>query len=323
MANYACGTGVPTRCATTSVSIGPGSTIYGDVCANNQTSGSRMSQGGLIVGCEVTPSDVNVTQLMFDKASFTGKMPTPQAASTGNCVNNGSCTWPANTRYGGNVTIGDECALSVRGDVYITGNLTIDVFAEIRVHNSVSTTPPTIVVNGRVTMGENVQVIPNADRAGVRIISFYSTDNNATTGCTYSDSCVTLSNAAHMRNSLSTRAISVGNEAVLSKSLVWAYFGEAYIDWGSEGDSEDGIGAVIGQKVTIEEGVKIGYMNEKGGSAQPVMHQSAPVQRAALQARMAYGRQSTTVESTTSAAVVYSKNIWLRLFSSTTSRLPD
>lgn len=74
-----------------------------------------------------------------------------------------------------------------------------------------------------------------------------------------------------MRNSLSTRAISVGNESVLSKSLVWAYFGEAYIDWGSECDSEDGIGAVIGQKVTVEEGVKIGYMNEKGGSAQPVM----------------------------------------------------
>lgn len=191
VANYSCGTGLPTRYATVPIAVGTGSTIYGDVCTNDQLSGACMSQGGLIAGCTVAPPDVNVTQPMSDKTSFTNKIPTPQTASTGGCSSNGSRTWSANMRYGGNVTIGASCVVSVRGDIYITGNLTIDAFAELRVHSSAGTTPPTIVVNGRVTIGENVQAVPNADLAGLRIISFYSTDNNATTGCTYRDTCVT------------------------------------------------------------------------------------------------------------------------------------
>lgn len=149
--------------------------------------------------------------------------------------------------YTGNVSVAFYCSATVTGDVYITGNLTISGNATFRVQDGL-TTPPTIVVNGKVDIGAIIR--KNNLGVGVRIISFYS--NNST--CSNSSSCTALS-ATDAQTSASLRAIDC-TFCTPDASIFWSYFGKTYVGGPSSiafGVTLSGIGALMGASVEMSQ----------------------------------------------------------------------
>ena len=223
--------------------------IYGNVCATNQVDQytAPFALEGVFPPGTLQPNctaPIAATPI-FDKQAFVNGMTSSGAASGAGCYGLGdNKTWQANRTYTGNVLVGFYCSATVTGDVYITGNLTIDGNTTFRVQDGV-TTAPTIVVNGRVTMGGLIR--KNNLGVGVKIISFYS--NYAT--CSDSPSCVVLP-AANAQASVSIRAIDC-TFCTPDASVLWSYFGKTYLGGpsGFIGGSLAGIGALMGGSVEM------------------------------------------------------------------------
>ncbi len=254
VANQACPTGAtpgatyPTVCSSTQpISLAQSTAIYGTVCATGQTSkgpNNNIQTGtggqGLKIGCVTDPG----TQPTYDRAAHIARMTTTAA---GNAINydcsqwqspNGFVrTWLANLKLTGNVSNSSSCDLTVTGDVYITGNLTIGGAAKIRVANSVGTKPPVIVVDGTITVAGSAQLIANSSGTGIQFISFKS---NASCG----SACTSLSgNALKTTQSLTT--VDVGGAANLAGMVFQSYWGTIKV--GGSGV----LGAAVGQTVDL------------------------------------------------------------------------
>lgn len=240
------GSAYPVQCPASDqpISMSGSSTIYGTVCATDQTSSSGIFPGstgqGLIPGC-VAPSGSMPT---FDKQAFVNSMNTPAlAASSANCDGPGNkVDWNANTIYNGDVTFGAACKVTVKGNVYIKGSLTTDIFIHFEVDESV-TTPPIIVVNGEVVINHS-RVSANTAGVPMRTISFLSTDSS----CTASDSCNVLPTYDHIYNSSTLQATNcLGNpHGELPGLIMQAYFGKANVGDGCS------LGSVAGQSVNFD-----------------------------------------------------------------------
>lgn len=225
--------------------------IYGNVCATNQVDQYTapfglegvFPPGTLYPNCTAPISSMPV----FDKQAFVNGMTSSGAASEASCSGLGNNkTWQANRQYTGNVSVSFFCSATVTGNTYITGGLTVDGNTTFRVQDGV-TTPPVIVVNGKVTMGGLIRV--NNLGVGVRIISFHS--NNST--CSNSSSCVALS-AADAQTSASIRAFDC-TFCNPDGSVIWSYFGKTYLGGpaASLSGSLVGLGALIGASVELSQ----------------------------------------------------------------------
>jgi hypothetical protein len=220
------------------------SSIYGTVCATGQTSSSNIYPGstgqGLIPNCVAPFGSMPV----FDKQAFVNSMTTPaQQASNANCDGPGnSVNWNAGTIFNGNVSFAAVCKVTLKGDVYIKGNLTSNLFIDFIVDENVSK-PPVIVVNGNVAINHSRV---NANSAGVpmRIISFGSTNS----ACTASDSCSVLPSYDDIYNSTSTQTATCQGlpHGDMPGLILQSYFGKVTIDDGCR------VGSVAGQTVDFE-----------------------------------------------------------------------
>lgn len=229
------------------------SRIYANVCATNQVD-SRMGPfgdegvfppGTLQPNCTAPIASTPT----FDKQAYINSMTSSSGAGSASCSGLGDNeTWQANRTYTGNVSVAFFCSATVTGDVYITGNLTIDGNTTFRVQNGV-TTPPTIVVNGRVTLGGLIR--KNNLGVGVKIISFHSN----TTGCSNAPDCVTLP-AADAQASVNIRAIDC-TFCTPDASILWSYFGKTYLGGPAAvtfgGPALSGIGALMGGSVEMSQ----------------------------------------------------------------------
>lgn len=227
------------------------SRIYGNVCATNQVdqytapfnNEGVFSPGTLQSNCTAPLSAMPI----FDKQAYVNSMTSSGSSSDASCFGLGNNkTWQADRTYTGNVSVSFFCSATVTGNTYITGNLTIDGNTTFKVQDGV-TTPPVIVVNGKVTMGGVISV--NNLGVGVRIISFHS--NNST--CSNSSSCVALS-AADAQASASIRAFDC-TFCNPDGSVIWSYFGKTYLGGppGALTSSLKGIGALIGASVELSQ----------------------------------------------------------------------
>lgn len=240
--NIACGSGAsfPQVCSGQPISLDITSSINGTVCARGQTNSFGIS--GLQPGC-IPPE---ATTPVFNKGNFTSSMTSSQPASAGTCLA-GATTWPANTTYNGDVTIGPSCTVNVAGNVYITGGLTSTANGAIRVAESAGRVRPVIVVNQQIRVGTVFNVTPNSYGTTPYFISFKSANNT----CSTSPSCssispseqyTTLNSSAHTGTNA---AISISNTVTASGASFYAYFGEVNISIMSS------VGAAAGQRVII------------------------------------------------------------------------
>lgn len=250
VANYACptngGSTYPQVCTTNqAIDLQWSTYVYGTVCATNQTSyGPNPSKNilpgstgqGLVQGC-VAPA---VSQPSFDRAAHISNMTTTGAGNS----NSYTCqswpfdrTWPANLRLTGNVNVAGSCNVVVSGDVYITGDLTIGGAAKITVANSVGTTRPKIVVDGKITVGGSGQIIANSSGTGIH---FISNKSNASCG----SACTNIT-GTELKNTQSLETISVGGAVNLPGMIFQAYWGKVTIA------GSGNVGSAVGQTVDL------------------------------------------------------------------------
>ena len=250
VANYACpttgGNTYPQVCTTTQpITMDYSTNIYGTVCATNQTSyGPNPSKNilpgsggqGLVLGCTAPV----VSQPSYDRAAQINSV-TTTAAGTSNTYTCQSWpfdrTWPAKLKLTGNVSVDGSCNVVIKGDAYISGDLTIGGAAKITVDESVGTTRPTVLVDGKITVGGSGQIIANSAGTGIQFISFKS---NASCGST----CTTLT-GTQLKATQSLETINVGGAVNLPGMIFQAYWGKVTI--GGSGN----IGAAAGQTVDM------------------------------------------------------------------------
>lgn len=204
------------------------------ICAPGQTVMTHLT--GYQAGCTLA----NVDLPTFNKGNFTASM-TTTVNSNVTCNNGNDHTLAANTRVDGSVTASFCRDLTLAGNAYITGDLTLTTTSNVKVADGL-TTPPIIVVNGRVEISSVTDVVANAAGVTPIIISFYSTNVN----CRTNDSCVTIPNTdLYDTINSSNHAITLKSTSDFKGSL-YAYFGTVRFDFGVM------TGALAGQKMIIE-----------------------------------------------------------------------
>lgn len=226
------------------ISLGWSTFIYGSVCATGQTStgpsGLNIQGGingeGLKPGCVAPPS----TMPTYDRNAHIAAVTTTAAGNSNTYVCNSwpfNRTWTNNLRLTGNVDVDGICNVTLRGNVYITGDLDIGGAARITVDNSLGTTRPVIMVDGKITVNGAAQLVANSSGAG---IDFYSFKSSASCG----PNCTTIT-GNDLKTSSNLETISIGGAAILPGMIFDAYWGKITI--GGIGN----VGAAVGQTVDM------------------------------------------------------------------------
>jgi hypothetical protein len=127
--------------------------------------------------------------------------------------------------------------LVVKGNVYITGNLSIGGAARITVDNSVGNTRPVIIVDGTIDVGGSAQLIANTAGTGLEFISFKST-------ASCNSNCTSLS-GNDLKTSSGTQTVSIGGAASLPGMVFDAYWGKITVA------GSGNVGSAIGQTVDM------------------------------------------------------------------------
>jgi hypothetical protein len=135
------------------------------------------------------------------------------------------------------VSIGSSCDITINGNAYITGDLSIGGASKIRVSNSVGTNRPVVMVDGKITVNGSAQMIANDSGTGIQFISFKSA---ASCGA----NCTTIT-GTDLKNSQNLETVLVNGGVNLPGMIFQAYWGKATI--GGSGS----IGAAAGQTVDM------------------------------------------------------------------------
>lgn len=224
--------------------------IYGKVQATNQTTGTNMTNTGLVANSTVAPQALPVYDRTSQKAAATNNM-TSSAAS---CSGSQAIVWPANTKITGNVTLSNSCTVTVKGNVWITGSLNLSNSSQLIVDNSVGATMPNIMVDGSngVTLSNTSTVKSNNISTGVEFYTFYST-----AGC--SPDCATVTGTS-LASSRTITTISISNTASGPNSIFYAYWSQVSLNNSGQ------IGAVIGQTISMSNTASITFGSTSGGN---------------------------------------------------------
>lgn len=229
------------------ISLAYSTVIYGTVCATGQTTkgpNNNIQTGNGGQGLEVGCTAPFVSPPTYDRAGQIAAVTTTKASSdpTVNCSTwqnpvGFTRTWPANLEITGNVSASSSCDLTITGNVYITGNLTIGGAAKIRVADSLGTTRPVVIVDGTITAGGSASMISNSSGTGIEFISFKST-------ASCSPACTSLS-GNDLKTSQGTTTVTVGGGGSSAGMIFDAYWGKIVVT------GSGNIGSAIGQTVDL------------------------------------------------------------------------
>lgn len=208
--------------------------IYGTVTATNQTNGAGMSSPGLIAGT-VAPQPLPT----YDRAAQKAAVTTNTTGAAASCSGSQNITWAANTKITGNVSIGIKCNVTVLGNVWITGALTMSNSATMTVADALGATRPNVMVDGAAgaTFSQSSSLVSNASGTGFEVFTFWS---NA--GC--SPDCTTLTGPS-LYNSRGVTTINLQQAASAPNTIFYAYWSQVSV--GNSGQ----IGAIIGQTIVM------------------------------------------------------------------------
>lgn len=224
------------------ISMAHSTAIYGTVCATGQVStgpNNNIKTGtggqGLVPGC-VAPPTATPAYTRPPAASWT----TTGAGNSNTYVCNSwpfDRTWPAHLKLTGHVNVGGSCNVKIKGDTYITGDLTLGGAAIITVDESVGTTRPVVIVDGKITTGGSARIIANSQGTGIHFISFKSS-----AGC--NPNCTSLS-GNDLKTSQNLETVNIGGAVNLPGMIFQAYWGKLVL--GGSGN----VGSVIGQTIDM------------------------------------------------------------------------
>jgi hypothetical protein len=235
------------------ISITNPARIYGSVRANNQTNTTGMSNPGLVASSGVTPQSLPTHNRTQQKANIT------QTQSTSyylNCdANNTTRTWPGRLKIVGNVTISKGCNIVLEGDVWITGNLTLQNSAKITVANNISlggantVDPrlPTLMVDGQqgINLLNSAILASNSSNVGMQAITYWSR-------ASCSPDCTDVT-GVDLRNSRDDTTLKLDNNTEAPNSILYARWTQVNLANGGS------IGAVIGQRVRLSNSAAITF----------------------------------------------------------------
>ena len=247
------------------IAISNSARIYGTVKANNQTNGSGMSLPGLqSPNCLVsggTPSGVNCVNPEplppHDRAAQIAAVPAGAtnniSGSSAGC-SGGTRNWPANLKITGNVSISNGCKVTVNGDAWITGSLTMSNSSEMIVANSLGSTRPNIMIDGSSANFSNSSLLrSNSSNTGFQIIT-YKSDAACTTQV---PGCATLT-GSDLFNSQNDTTIELDNSASGPNTVFYAKWTKVLVKNSGQ------IGALIGQTVELSNSGSITFGTSAG-----------------------------------------------------------
>lgn len=209
--------------------------IYGIVKATNQTNGNAMSNTGLVPNSTVAPQALPTYNRAAQKAAVTNNL-TDAAAS---CSGSQTLTWTANTKIAGNVSLANKCKVTVQGNIWITGSLTMSNQSQLIVADSLGGTVPNIMVDGAAgaTFSNSSGLVSNASSTGFEVYTFYSK-------ASCSPDCASVT-GTDLANSRSITTINLSNSGNESNTIFYAYWSQVQVANSGQ------IGAVIGQTVQL------------------------------------------------------------------------
>jgi Tfp pilus assembly protein PilX len=209
--------------------------IYGTVKATNQTNGNAMTNTGLVPNSSVAPQALPTYNRAAQKAAVANNL-TGAAAS---CSGSQTPTWPANTKITGNVSLTNKCKVTVQGNVWITGSLTVRNQSQLIVADSLGNTVPNIMVDGSAGASflESSALVSNVSSTGFEIFTFYSK-------ASCSPDCASVT-GTDLANSRSITTINLNNSGNEPNTIFYAYWSQVQVANSGQ------IGAVIGQTVQL------------------------------------------------------------------------
>ena len=228
--------------------------IYGDVVANNQISGAGMSNPGLTASSGVAAQPLPAHDRAAQIAAVNPANDTDGSAAS--CSGSQTRTWNANTKITGDVTVSNNCVVTVVGDVWITGKLTVLNSGRLIVADSLGTTEPNIMIDSSngATFRNTSKLQSNSSDTGFQILTYYSAAS-----CSPNCSDVTGTDLYNTRN---TTTISLDNSAEGPQTIFYARWSRVQIVNSGQ------IGALVGQTVELRNSGTITFGTSVPGSAE-------------------------------------------------------
>lgn len=231
------------------ISINNTAHIYGTVKANNQTNGAGMSDPGLTAGSGVPAQPLPTHDRDAQKAAVATTI-TGAAAS---CSGSQTRSWAANTKITGDVSINNNCIVTVAGNVWITGKLEMSNSSQMVVADSLGTTKPDIMVDGLsgAIFKNSAKLKSNVSTTGFRILTYYSKAS-----CSPDCADVTGQDLYDSRNETT---INLDNSAEGPQTIFYARWTRVLIANSGQ------IGALVGQTVELKNSGTITFGSSAGG----------------------------------------------------------
>jgi hypothetical protein len=256
---------------TTGEPITNGGLIFGDVQAQRQTNSAGMSNPGLTSSI-FAPVAVPGYDRPAHKAALQNPSTDPNAAGYApnaapiRC-SGGAANWPANSKISGNVSIANNCEVTLNGNVWITGNLTFGNNAKIRIAEGAGVTVPVIMLDGSTGLdtGNNSLFIPNSFGTGAEVVSVWWNTNLATNGgfdcggIIDKFECTNVTGLA-LSSSQSTTTIELSNNTNAENTVFRTLWSRAEIS------NNGALGAVAGQTILMKQNAVINFTASIAGS---------------------------------------------------------
>lgn len=223
--------------------------IYANVRANNQTTTSGMSTPGLTASSGVAALSLPPHNRNAQKAAVAVE----RSGSDAGC-SSGTKVWQANTKINGDVVVRNNCTVDIRGDVWITGNLEVRNSGRIVVSDVLGTTRANVMVDGTtgVEMRNNAQIVSNFQDTGLQFITYHS-------AAACSPDCANVT-GQDLKDGLDMTTIFIQQSASGPETVFYARWSEVVLE------NSAGIGALVGQTVTLQNSGSISFGSTVGGT---------------------------------------------------------
>ncbi len=222
--------------------------IYGSVKANNQTSGTGMSNPGLVASSGIAAQSLPPHDRAAQKAAIT----TTITGSAASCSGSQTRTWAAGTKITGDVSISNSCVVTVLGDVWITGELETSNSSQMKVSDALGSTRPSIMVDDQdgASFNNSSKLVSNASGTGFQIISYYSR-------ASCSPNCTDVT-GVDLYNSRNDITMQLDNSAEGPNTIFYARWSRVLIANSGQ------IGALVGQTVELKNSGTITFGTSTG-----------------------------------------------------------
>ncbi len=251
------GSSYPVQCTSKppyTISTSNNAHIYGNVYAKNDVDVPSRVTG------TISSTVPHVDFPIIDHNTVTSAHGWTSRSDNGSCSNGTS--WAANVHFNGNVSLGNNCSITVNGDVWIDGTLTLGNNATLVVGSGLTVQPKIIIDGyngGSFITGNNASLTANATSVGFQVLAYYSFNpaGNGPSGC--NPGCGSL-NGPELYTSQSKTTITLGNNF---SAAVGTLFYTRWTDLTVSNNTT--VGQLMGQSLHLSNNGNLVFNNGSGG----------------------------------------------------------